>query len=469
MKDQTTELGGASPSPEPALTAEAVEGHGSLLVLALLSLIVGAAAGLVGACFRLSLAEADRLRDKLITWAHGEPVSGVLLVIVTCAAATAAAAWLVRRYAPPASGSGIPHVEAVLNEELPPAPFWLLPVKFLGGLLAIGAGLALGREGPSVQMGATLAHLLGNVFRRDGPDCRVLLAAGAGAGLATAFNAPIAGAVFVLEELLRRFDIRTTIATFGASAGAIAVARLLVGETPDFHIEPLPYPGFATVPVHLALGVLAGLLGVAYNRTLLATLVAADGLHRWPVELRAAVIGAAVGLLAWFTPDLVGGGDAITQRTLDGAGTIFTLSFVFLLRFGLGAVSYAAQTPGGLFAPMLVLGAQSGLLYGTVCHHWFPNVVPNPTALAVVSMAAFFTAVVRAPVTGVILVTEMTGGFTLLLPLLGACFAAMLVPTLLGNEPIYESLRERTLQGRYRSAEGKVPLETEDVKLKRLE
>jgi CIC family chloride channel protein len=334
----------------------------------------------------------------------------------------------------------------VLHEELPPSPFWLLPVKFFGGLLAIGAGLALGREGPSVQMGATLSHLLGDWFRRTGPDCRILLAAGAGAGLATAFNAPITGAVFVLEELLRRFDIRTTISTFGASTGAIAVARVLLGETPDFQIDPLPYPGFATVPVHLGLGVLAGFLGVAYNRTLLFTLAAADGLHRWPVALRAAVIGAAVGLLAWFAPGLVGGGDAITQRTLDSVGTILMLSSVFLLRFGLGAVSYAAQTPGGLFAPMLVLGAQSGLLYGTVCHHWFPSIAPNPTALAIVSMAAFFTAVVRAPVTGIVLVTEMTGGFTLLLPLLGACFAAMLVPTLLRNPPIYDSLRERTLQ-----------------------
>jgi CIC family chloride channel protein len=284
------------------------------------------------------------------------------------------------------------------------------------------------------------------VFRRNGPDCRTLLAAGAGAGLATAFNAPIAGAVFVLEELVRRFDTRVAIATFGASAGAIAVARVLLGETPDFRVEPLPYPGAGTVPVYLALGVLAGLLGVAYNRTLLGALAAGDRLRRCPVELRAAVVGAAVGLLAWFAPDLVGGGDAITQRALDGKGTLGALSLVFLLRFGLGAVSYAAGTPGGLFAPMLVLGAQSGLLLGTLCGHWFPTVVPDPTAFAVVGMAAFFTAVVRAPLTGLVLVTEMTGSFTLLLPMLGACFAAMAVPTLLRDPPIYESLLERTLR-----------------------
>jgi len=177
----------------------------SSLILALLSVIVGGASGLIGAAFRLALAQADHVRDVLIAWAHGRRFAGLLLIMAMSATATAIAAWLVRRYSPQASGSGIPHVEAVLNGELPQAPFLLIPVKFIGGLLAIGCGLALGREGPSVQMGASVAHLLGKVFRRPWPDCRALLAAGAGAGLATAFNAPIAGAIFVLEELVRRF------------------------------------------------------------------------------------------------------------------------------------------------------------------------------------------------------------------------------------------------------------------------
>ena len=224
------------------------------------------------------------------------------------------------------------------------------------------------------------------------------------------------------------------------------MARVLLGDAPDFHVEPLSYPGFGTVPIHLALGVVAGCLGVVYNRAILGTLGFVDRLHRWPVEMRAGLMGAAVALLAWFAPGVVGGGDAITQRTLSGTETTAMLSVVFLLRFGLGPLSYAAGTPGGLFAPILVLGSQSGLLFGNICHLWFPAVVANPTALGIVGMAAFFTAVVRAPVTGIILVTEMTASFTLLLPMLSACFAAMLVPNLLGNAPIYDSLRERTLQ-----------------------
>ena len=209
--------------PEPTVDAEA--GHTGLVALALLTPVVGAAAGMIGAIFRLSLSRADRMRDTLIAAAQGYKFAGFLLVLVVCATATALAAWLVRRYSPHASGSGIPHVEAVLNGTLKPAPVHLIPVKFIGGVLAIGSGLALGREGPSVQMGASIANSIGRMFRRDWADCRVLIAAGAGAGLATAFNAPMAGAVFVLEELVRQFEIRIAIVALGASATAIAVSR----------------------------------------------------------------------------------------------------------------------------------------------------------------------------------------------------------------------------------------------------
>jgi CIC family chloride channel protein len=273
-------------------------------------------------------------------------------------------------------------------------------------------------------------------------ECKALLAAGAGAGLATAFNAPIAGAVFVLEELARHFDLPTTIATLGASASAIGAARFLLGQAPDFQVAPIPYPGLVTLPIHFTLGIAAGLVGVAYNRAILGALRATDHLGRYPSKFSTAAIGAVVGLLAWFAPGLVGSGDAITQRML-GTEAVFMvgLVFIFILRFALGAVSYAARTPGGLFAPMLVLGSQVGLLLGTVCNRWFPDAATNPTEYSVVGMAALFTAVVRAPVTGIILAIELTGTFTLLLPMLGACFAAMLVTTLLHNPPIYDSLR----------------------------
>ena len=426
---------------EPGCGPRRMEERGNLLVLALLAFAVGGLSGLVGSVFRLVLEQSDRFRGAVVDWALGKEIGGLAFVVGLSAIATGLASWLVRKFAPGAKGSGIPDVEAVLRDELPPPPLILIPVKFFGGVLAMGAGLALGREGPTVQMGAGIGHFLATAFGRDQDDAKALLAAGAGAGLATAFSAPCAGAVFVLEELVRRFDARITVTTLCASGSAIAVARLLLGNGPDFNLEPLPYPGLGTVPVYLVLGTITGLMGIAYNRALLGTLAAAERLGRWlPGDLRAATVGAAVGLLAWFAPGLVGGGDAITQHTLAGGDSLMLVSGIFLVRFALGPLSYAAGTPGGLFAPMLVLGAQVGLVLGTLFCRWFPYMAERPAAFAVVGMAAFFTAVVRAPVTGIILVTEMTGSFTLLLPMLLACFAAMTVPTLLGDPPIYDSL-----------------------------
>jgi CIC family chloride channel protein len=445
-------------NPKPERASENAGHMRSLLALALLAPVAGAAAGILGAIFRLALARADRLRDSFVVCMHGESIAGFFLVVTVCASATAIAAWLVRRFSPEASGSGIPNVEAELEgHSHQGTAFHLVPVKFVGGLLAIGAGLALGREGPSVQMGASVSHLVGKIFKRNSADCRVLLAAGAGAGLATAFNAPIAGAIFVLEELVRRFEPRIAIVALGASSTAIAVARLFLGNAPDFHVRALAFPNNRSKLLFFALGLLAGLAAIAYNHAILGAIGAAERLRRWPVELRAALIGAAVGTLAWYAPGLVGGGDPITQRTLEGIGTLALIPLLFSLRFGLGAVSYAAATPGGLFAPLLVLGAQLGLFFGLACEFVYPALQVQPEAFAVVGMAAFFAGVVRAPLTGIVLVTEMTGNVTMLLPMMGGCFAAMLVTTILRNPPIYDSLSERTLEtsgSEYRPLEG---------------
>jgi chloride channel protein, CIC family len=427
-----------------------------LAVLAVLAPLVGAATGLIAACFRLGLETADALRGQLIEWAHGNAAAGAAGLVGACALACAVAAWMVRQFAPQASGSGIPQVEAVLHGEVPPAPYALVAVKFVGGILAIGAGLALGREGPSVQMGAGVATFVGRLFRRGLADSRVLIAAGAGAGLATAFNAPMAGAVFVLEELVQRYEPRIAIAALGASVTAIVAARQILGNTHDFHVVALTYPSLSVQVLFLGLGAVMGLLAVGYNVTLLGALALTDRLKRIPVELRAGAIGAAVGGLAWFHSTLVGGGDVITQQILEGSAVVAAVPLAFAVRFVLGAASYAAMTPGGLFAPLLALGAQAGLLVGVACQIALPGYGIQPEGFALVGMAAFFAGIVRSPITGIILVTEMSGNVTLLLPMVAACFAAMLVPALLRNMPIYEALRDRSARAEQAAASGKV-------------
>jgi chloride channel protein, CIC family len=425
--------------------AKRIIGAGGLMPLALLSCASGAGAGAICGLFRLALEKADRFRDAIPLHWQDEPVLGCGLLIAGAAAAAALSAFLVRQYKIHAAGSGIPQVEAAIRGDLPPAPFILLPLKFVGGLLAIGAGLALGREGPCVQMGATISHFIGRAFRRSIGDCRALLAAGAGAGLAAAFDAPLAGSAFVLEELLRRFETRNAVAALGASGSAIVITRLVTGSAPDFAVSAISDPALGDNLLCFLLGGVAGLIGVIYNRVLFGALALADGFSRWPTEARAAFIGAAAGALAWFAPGLAGGGDDLTQRTLDGTYALVLIPFIFALRLILGAASYAAGTPGGLFAPLLALGAQIGFLFGGLVDLGQAGPATHAAAFAVVGMAALFTAVVRAPLTGMILVTEMTANSILLLPMLAACFSAMAVATMLGEPPVYDVLRERTV------------------------
>jgi chloride channel protein, CIC family len=301
--------------------------------------------------------------------------------------------------------------------------------------------LALGREGPTVHIGASLGHLLAKIFRCNEHDARVLLAAGAGAGLATAFNAPIAGAVFVLEELAGVFNIDVAIATIGASAGAISCARVFLGQAPDFSVAPLDFPGFGSIPAYVVLGVLLGFLGVLYNRAMLSAVAFSAKLTMVRVEWHAALIGAAIGTLTWFLPGLAGG-DSITQQILSGNAFFSTLVAAFLLRFVSGPVSYAARTPGGRFTPLLTIGSQAGLLFGILWCRWFNPPGLQPREFALVGMAAFFGAVVRAPITGIILIVELTGSSNYFLAMLGATFASVTVATLLKDPPIYDSLRE---------------------------
>jgi CIC family chloride channel protein len=183
-------------------------------------------------------------------------------------------------------------------------------------------------------------------------------------------------------------------------------------------------------------------LGVLYSEAVMGALRRADA-SRLPNEVRAAATGALVGLLVWTAPDLAGGGDNLTQRALSGRGALLAVVGILVLRFALGIVSYAAGTPGGLFAPMLVLGSQAGLLVGLVAVHITPHAMPSLPACAVIGMAAFFAASVHAPVTGLILATEMTGNTNQLPPMLGACAIAMLVAVALRSEPIYDRLTAR--------------------------
>ncbi|NTU82183.1 MAG: H(+)/Cl(-) exchange transporter ClcA [Chloroflexales bacterium] len=408
--------------------------------------LVGLLAGAVAIVFRALLAAGDTLRNGLIAWAHQAPALGWLAPLLFGAVGATLAVALVRRYAPEASGSGIPHTEAVLHRLRELRWRRVLPVKLVGGTVAIGAGLALGREGPTVQMGAAVGAAVAERLSSPTRERLTLIAAGAGAGLAAAFNAPLAGLVFVLEEVQGDFRPAVFGAAFIAAAVADILARLVGGQLPVFTIPSYPVPPLTALPVFVLLGMVSGLVGVLFNRGLLGTLTRFGRLSGRLVLVAAGLVGATAGLVGWFVPTLVGGGHDLTETVLVGGVALAAIPLLFALRFGLTLVSYGTGAPGGIFAPLLALGALLGLAIGDLAHLVAPAAVPQPAVFAVVGMAAYFTAIVRAPLTGIVLIVEMTGNYNQMLPLLVACFGAYAVAELLGDLPIYEALLQRDLR-----------------------
>jgi chloride channel protein, CIC family len=416
-----------------------------LLRIAIASVIVGMTIGVVGGAFRWCLERAEQFRDKTILWSHSDPYVGWIVPVVLAMVAVAIARYLVLRFAPGAAGSGIHRVEAIMAGEIEPGGNAILPVKFIGGLLSIGAGMALGREGPTVQMGATIGHIIAPWLVREKDDQRMVLAAGAGAGLAVAFNAPVGGSVFVFEELTSSFTPWLLVATLSAATFAVAVMRWMIGNQYVFFVLPGSAPGGRIAWFFLLLGGLLGAAGAAYNALSLCLLDLSDRLSRYPTVTRAAFIGAAVGLVAFFAPALVGSGDTLTQSILSNKVPMHALGMVFIIRFLLGPWSYTAGTPGGMFAPLLLVGAAAGGFFGGVLQHYAPGLEVSLVEFAIVGMVALFAASVRAPLTGIVLAIEMTGRGDLTLQMLAAALGAMLVAELLQSPPIYQSLRQRML------------------------
>ena len=407
------------------------------------ALLVGLVAGLIASAFRVALQLVERghiaLLDKLPILARWPVAIGL------GALGGALGVGLVRRFAPEAAGSGIPHLKSVILGERTLNWRRVLPVKFFAGVAGIGGGLALGREGPTIQMGGATGLMVAEWFHvKPGEgERKALISAGAGAGLAAAFNAPLAGLMFVLEELQGNFTPVIFVSAFLTAVVADVVGRVLTGEMPVFELRTMVPPTLSALPLALVLGAIAGLGGVFFNRGLLASLDAFEKLRRWPAWAVGAAAGAVVGLASGAYPGVAGSGGVLAERALTGEIALRWIPLLLLVRFGLTMVSYGCGAAGGIFAPLLVLGALGGLAAGGAVHAGWPALAPHPEIFAVLGMGALFTAIVRAPLTGIVLMVELTGKYDFMLPLLVSCLAAYGVAEALGNTPIYEALRER--------------------------
>ena len=418
--------------------------------LILEGIAVGSIVGLVIALFRIMIVKADHARQIAVHMVKVRPVYAfaVLLLLVLIA-------WILDkliRFEPDISGSGIPQIEGELKGLEDQNWRKVLAAKFAGCVLAIGGGLALGREGPSIQLGGMIGK--GFARRKNAllTEERMLMSCGAGAGLAAAFGAPLAGVLFALEELHKNFSAEVLVSTMAASAVADYIAVNIIGLRPvfDFDVEHrIPLRLYWAV---VLLGVILGILGVIYNKLL-------DKMQDFFDKFDSKFISIGIMLMISFLmmfiyPTVLGSGNNLVKVISDGKFTLMALATLFVAKLFFSTGSFGTGTPGGIFLPLLVIGAITGGLYSTFLSTAFGVEEYYIKGFVIIAMAGFFSAIVRAPITGVILITEMTGNFMTLLSLVSASLVAYVVADLLGGEPVYDQLMHRRQRKKVESGSG---------------
>ncbi|TKI08808.1 H(+)/Cl(-) exchange transporter ClcA [Martelella alba] len=421
------------------------------LLILVMAAIVGTVVGAVGVAFEKTVDWVIAVRLDALSYL---PHHWLILVPASFIASALLAVFgyfLVRRFAPEAGGSGIPEIEGAL-EELRPVRWWrVIPVKFIGGMGTLGAGMVLGREGPTVQLGGNLGRMVLDIFRLRGAEARhSLLATGAAAGLTAAFNAPLAGILFIIEEMRPqfRYNLISIKAVFIGVIMSCTVFRIFNGERAVIEVGKLSYAPVDTLWLYLLLGLLFGLVGVAFNKLIFLTQDMFQRLHQGRNErwlLIGALVGGICGVLGLIRPEAAGGGFNLIPEAAAGHFTAGALLFIFLARMATTLLCFCSGAPGGIFAPMLALGTVLGTAYGTIGGSLFPAYALQPGTFAIAGMGALFAASVRAPLTGIVLVLEMTDNYQLILPMIITCLGATLVAQFLGGKPLYSSILARTL------------------------
>ncbi len=350
----------------------------------------------------------------------------------------ALAGLLIERAAPAAAGSGIPHVKAVLANFEVPLSLRVGLVKLVGTTLLLGAGIPLGRRGPTVHIGAALAAELSNWLPTSPQHRRHTIAAGAAAGLAAGFNTPIAGVLFVVEELSRDMSgLTLETAIFASFTGSIVSRLLGASLLPSGLASSYFHP--PEMPAYLLLGLLAGGLGALFNRGVLTSL-ACNRRLRWPMAVRVGGVGLVIGGILAIVPPEFRDNTGLREILMTGAAHWQQTALIFAAHFSLTILAYGTGAPGGIFAPALLMGSALGYLVGTGAVAL--SGTGSEVTYALVGMGAFFTGVARVPVTAIVIVFELTADFGLVLPLMMSCGIAYLIGEAVFKGSLYQHLLE---------------------------
>lgn len=411
------------------------------------ALIIGLLVGLAGAFFRIILNYIENFRNTLFENAGSYGFLSWLWPILFAITGITIALFLVKKFAPETSGSGVQEIEGALDNTRPMRWKRVIPVKFIASLFSLGSGLLLGREGPTIQLGANIGKMVKDILGRPDTENNSLISTGAAAGLASAFNAPFAGIIFVIEEMHEHFKFNFySVAALMIGAGtADFVVRALISTKPVINMTIYSSPNIRVLWLFIILGLLFSIIGYLYNKLLLISLDFFQISFKLPIILTGIIVGLIITIVGVFFPEMIGGGYKVISKVLDHSFTLSFLLILFIVRLVLSIFSYSTGVPGGIFAPMLTLGIIIGMGFGIIAQPHFPDLIPNVGVFAIAGMAAIFASTVRAPLTGLVLAIEMTANFELILPLIITTVTASVFTSLLGNQPIYTTLLKRTL------------------------
>ena len=407
-------------------------------------LCVGLIGGFIVLLYRVALTFAGNWLIKILSYIKGNPFRCAVWFLILMALA-----WIVGRlvkWEPMISGSGIPQVEGEVSGRLSQNWKRVLPAKFTGGFLCMLGGLSLGREGPSIQLGAMAGQGISRALGRGKREEKFLMTCGASAGLSAAFHAPLAGMMFAVEEIHKTFSIPILLPVMTASVTADYIASHILGLDPVFHFQITEYLPQNYYWLLILLGILVGVSGVFYNWGMLK----AQELYRKIPFLketgRLLIAFLTAGVLGLVMPSVLGSGSGLIVSLTKGEMVLGMVVLTLVVKFLFSAVSFGSGAPGGIFFPLLILGALLGAVFAMTGAEFFgldPVYINNFVLLV---MTGFFTAIVRAPLTGIILLFEMSGSISQMLSLSIVSVTAYIVATLMRSEPIYDSLLKRILK-----------------------
>jgi chloride channel protein, CIC family len=401
-------------------------------VFLVLALVIGALTGLAVVAFILL---TERMGMRLYP-VGGEPWRRLLFPVV----GSLGIGFLLYHYFPDARGSGVPQTKAALFAREGRITLRTVLGKFFCTSATLASGIPLGREGPSVQVGAGIGSVLGRLLGLRAEQVKKLIPVGAAAAIAAAFNTPLAAVLFSLEEIMGDLHAPVMGAVVLASATAWMVLRVFLGDHPLFKVPQYQLVSPAEFAVYAVLGVAGGVVSVIFTKLLLGMRARFLRFPSKTVWFQPVAGGLLVGVMGWFVPQVLGVGYGYVGEALNGNMAFRMMLFLVVLKLIAVTTSYASGNAGGIFGPSLFIGAMLGGTVGTVAHRLFPAYTATPGAYALVGMGAVFAGIVRAPMTSVLMIFEMTQDYAVIVPLMIANLVSLFIASRLQHEPIYEAL-----------------------------